>query len=77
MVYLSGSAKDILAGSMAQYKMVTVSSTDVICGHNKLSWTLAIKVGISQSSGSSKDIFAGSLGSHNLMVDPWGHIKIS
>ena len=26
--------------------------------------------------GSSKDILAGSLGSHNLMVDPWAHIKI-
>ena len=57
MVYLSGSAKDILAGSMAQYKMVNVSSTDVICVHNKLSWTQAIK-----------DILAGSMAKYKMVT---------
>ena len=75
MVYLSGSAKDILAGSMAQYKMVTVSSIDVICVHNKLSWTQAINVGISQSSGSAKDILAGSMAKYKMVTvsSRWEH----
>ena len=82
---VSGLSKRIVAASISLYANNNLSGT------SQLMWSVvttnchglwpsklaSVSVCRWWSSGSSKDIFAGSLSSHNLMVDPWGHIKIS